>query len=782
MVTGRSMDRVKRRLTRAGDGASLEGMPAEAVGSTRSCRFVGRTEDLASVRGLLLKPGVSVVTLLGPPGVGKTRLAVEVATSLDAFPDGVVSATLAEVDGATGVASAILGALGLDDVGPRPAIERAVSRIGAQAMLLFLDNFEHVVDAGELVAELVDRCPNLTVLTTSRRALSIRAEQCFVVQPLAVPPRNSAPEGARRADAVALLAERIRSVHPGFEPDDRSLPVLVDICRAVDGLPLALELVAARTRSLPLEEVRDALQRRLPILTAGSRDLPRRQRTMQDAIEWSYGLLDDLSAAVFRRLSVFAASATISAISSVVADLAMGEVQLLDALAELTGHSLLVPVDDGGTARFRMLAVIREFAADRLAATGEEPAARQRHAEHFLTVAEEAAPQFTGPRQVERLDCIHRDTADFVAAVRWAISNDRADTALRLCLALRFVWYVRGPLADARRLFGAALAVPGASDAIHARALVEASALARHHVDYGTAQALAEQALAVASKIADRHLRAAALLQHGFVLHLRGDYAQARTSLEECLALNEESGDEFGTALAMHHLGLVAHHGEGDPELAWDLLCRCVALLRREGNERHLATVLIAMAELARARGDLTVAHQHLAEAAGYVTRLGDTPLLVYALHYAGALAFDEGHTRRALRLVGAAEAFEQASGAAAWPVVQAGTDRWLPRATGLLGRPRADALRAAARGLTFSEAVTLVAGREDGLASDPLTDREREIAAMVADGLTNGAIARQLVVSERTVEGHVAHVLSKLGFASRTQIATWFIRRGVAG
>ena len=719
------------------------------------------------------------MSLVGPPGVGKTRLMLEVARETAAAFDGVAFASLADVRDAAGVASAVVAALGLDEVGSVPPLASATAHIGDRTMLLLVDNFEHVIDAAAEVAELVAHCTNLHVLATSRRPLSVRAEHCVEVMPLSVPEYDVAADAVMRTESVELLLDRLRAVNAAPADDLSSARVLADICRALDGLPLALELVAPRARSLPLTDVRDALRRRLRMLSGGGRDLPERQRTMFHALDWSYDLLDETAAAVLRRLSVFVGGADVAAVTAVTAELELDEAALLDVLDELVSHSLLTTDRHADAARFRILEVIREFAADRLAAAGEDAQARRSHAEHYLAVAEEAAPHFSRDDQLTWLNRIHRDSANFTAAARWAVSHE-AGIALRLCSALRFLWYVRGPLREGRALFEAALAMPDAPRRLRARALVEAAALARHQTDYARATALVQEALTFADVEDDQDLRAYAQLQRGFVAHLSGDYQTAREALEASLRRRQETEDQFGVALASHHLGLVAYYGDGNLGLAWQLQCRCLALLRRLDNRRHLATVLIAMAELARARGELDHAQELLVEGLGYVDQLRDLPLLVYGLHHAAAIAHDSGHLGRALRLIGAAEGLEEASGAGPWPAVRAGTDRWLPRATGAVGAPRAESALAAGRQLVFDPALALATGAPVDVSADPLTAREREVTALVAEGLTNRAIAERLVVTERTVEGHVAHALSKLGFTSRSQIAAWFTRRSL--
>lgn len=740
---------------------------------TAATSFVGRVDECAAVQSLLAEPSIRIVTLLGPPGVGKTRLAVRAAEAVASVFGDVVSVSLADVRHPARVASTIAAAVGVAEVGRRSALELLVEHLGADSRLLLLDNVEQVIEAADDLAHLVTECPRLTLLVTSRRPLQLSVEYCFPVAPLPVPPPSASLDQIRCTDAALLLTDRLKQVRPELAVDDPTMLILADICRALDGLPLALELAAARARALPIAAVRDAIVQRVAVLTGGPRDQPGRQRTMHTAIAWSYEMLEPTAASVFRRLGVCVGGADLDALAALTADVIADASTLLDLIGELVSQSLVVAVE-APDPRFRFLEVVREFALEALTTSGEAATTRARHAAHYLGVAEAAARHFSGPEQVQWLDRVGRDAANFTSAVRFAVDAGDVDTALRLCLSLRLLWYVRGPIPEGRALFAAALALPGASEGLRGPALIEAAALARHHGDLDAALTLLDEAVPLARACADPDLLAGALLQHGFVLHLRGEFDRARDSLEEALTLRQAARNELGTALALHHLGLVAYFDDADVGLAWELQSRCLALLRRTGNERHLATGLIAMGELARSRGELGLARELLAEALAHIRRLQDTPLLIYALHYVANTSFDEGHVNLSLRLIGAAEGLEHATGAVAWPAVIQLRDRWLPRAIGSVGQRRAALLRDHGRRLGFDEVVTLAAADPAWPTVGPLTRRELEVAELVAEGLTNRVIAERLVVSERTVEAHVAHVLAKLGIDNRAQIVNW--------
>jgi predicted ATPase/DNA-binding CsgD family transcriptional regulator len=736
--------------------------------------FVGRSADLAALDALLAKDRARLVTLVGPAGVGKTRLATEVAArTAAAFPDGTVFVALADVREASAVLIAIAGALGMPDLGGLAPIDLVTNHLRDRRMLLVLDNLEQVIEAGTDIARLVARCPETSVLVTSRRPLEVRSERSYFVEPLSLPhPDSRDAEGALGSDAVALMLARVRAIDGRATVTADDVVTVAQICARLDGLPLALELAAARTRTLSLAELLSALESHPVLLTGGRRDAPSRQRTMNDALAWSRGLLGETAAAVLSRLAVAVGGADLDAVAALTADLGLDRVGLLDALDELIAHSLVSRAESAGITRFRLLEVVREFAVTQLP-DPDRVTVRAAHAAHFRALAEVTASGFDGPDQAALLDRAQRDSANFAAAVLTAVDAGDGETALRLCLALRFLWYVRGSLAAGRALFGQALGVGGADPVLRATALVESAALARHQGSYADATELLAQAHSAAG--ADPQVLAAVLLQQGFVAHLVGDFPTARAALEECLALREASNDGLGAARARHHLGFVAASGDQDIDRAWALQSDSLGVFRQLGNHRHVATTLIAMTDLARERGDLDVARDVLDEALDELERLSDLPLLLHALHFAAALAADQDHLNRAARLLGAAEGISMRTGATPWPSVAASSSRWMPRAVRSLGRPRVDALVTAGARLDLGAAVTLARGGDDA-AAGALTRREGEIAVLVAEGLTNRAIAERLVLSQRTVDGHVGRILAKLDLASRSQIVAWVL------
>jgi non-specific serine/threonine protein kinase len=733
-------------------------------------RLVGRSRELAAVGDLLSSGGARLVTLTGPAGVGKTRLALELAHRSNR----AVLVTLAAVRDRGEVPPAVLRALGVERAGADPA-RSLIAALRDRGLLLVLDNFEHLLEASPLVADVIAACPGVTVLITSRAALRLLAERVFPLGPLTLPEPGLAPtpHAASGYGAVALFAERVAAVVPGFTLTVSTVPAVVTICARLEGLPLALELAAARARVLTLEAIAAGLDEQLGMLGGGLRDLPARQRTMRDALAWSWRLLDADAAAVLARLAVCVGGCSLAAVTDICAPLA-GPGRVLDLLDELVAHSLIAPDHSGPEPRYRLLEVVREFAAERLDEAARE-SARDLHARHYSEVAERVAAELASGRYGNQLDRLERERFNMQAAVERFVECGEGEAAQRLCMWLRSLWYVRGPLASGRALFAAALALPGATDATRARASAEASALARQHGDRQAADELAAEAVLLARRTGDSRLLAHCLLQQGFNAHLSERFELAHEVLEESLAVAVARGDELGAALARHHLGFAAYFGAGEIERAYQLELDCLATFRRLERERQIATTLFALTELARARREQRTSQAYLEEASEIIAHLSDWPLLVSLLAPAAALAADRHRYERALSLLGAAEALQRTTSSPTWLTLARTTSAWIPRAERAVGARQAATLRRHGGRLPLPKLIELLRDPDSrGAPLDPLTAREREIAAHLGAGETNRQIAAALVISERTVDGHVANILRKLGFRTRSQIAAW--------
>jgi predicted ATPase/class 3 adenylate cyclase len=445
--------------------AGRDALPAQPT------TFIGRERELAEARVLL--EGTRTLTLTGPGGTGKTRLALKVAAeSSEAYRDGVVFVALAALEDPSLVASTVAAAMGVQEEAGRPILTSLTERLAGMEVLLVLDNYERLLAAAPLVGELVAAGPGVRVLVTSRAPLRVAGEREYEVRPLALPDASGAatPEELAESEAVALFVERARAIEPGFVLGPENAASVAAICAALDGLPLAIELAAARVRLLSPQAILERLGTSLPLLTGGPRDRPERQRTLRGAIQWSHDLLDPDGQTMFRRLAAFAGGWTFEAAEAVCSPAGAAALDTLETLDALVQHSLARRDDGAPEPRFRMLQTIREFGLERLAESGEEPEIHERHAQFFLTLAEEAAGELTGPGKAVWLDRLARDHDNLRAALRWSVDADRAETGLLIAAAIWRFWQLRDHLAEGEAWLTELLAAPSAAAATPARA------------------------------------------------------------------------------------------------------------------------------------------------------------------------------------------------------------------------------------------------------------------------------------------------------------------------
>jgi len=624
--------------------------------------LLGRDEAVAALADLLIG-GARLITLTGPGGVGKTRLGLATARAVAThFADGAVCfVPLAPLRDHGLVCSAIVGALGLREAGGDGPLEALRVHLADRQQLLVLDNFEHVAPAAPLLAGLLAACPRLAILATSRAPLHLQGERRYAVAPLVTPDPTTLPtlDALARSPAVALFVRQGQAAVPGFALSEANATAVAAICRRLDGLPLAIELAAARVRTLPPAALLTRLALALPLLTGGARDLPERHQTLRATLDWSHDLLHQGEQTVFRRLAVFAGGCTLEAAAAVCGTGAPLAIELLDWLGALLDQGLVqrtIPPDDEEDApRFTMLETVREYALECLArepaGQGEADATRRRHAAYYLALGEDAEPHLAGERQVPwlaRLVCEHDNLR---AALDWSLGEGGEPlAALRLAAAIWRFWLTRGYADEGRRWLGRALAAAPAVEAtvaVRAKALAAAGALAHSQGDYTGAAASTEESLMLWRVLEDRVGIAGALGTLALVHKSRGDYAGATRLFEEALARWRALGQDLKVSMTLNNLGATAYD-QGDFARFEGYVAECLLIKRALGDQQGIAIALCNLGEGARSRGDLARAGALLAESLAHFRAQGSTPRIAHVLHSLGIVAQGQGDEQAA--------------------------------------------------------------------------------------------------------------------------------------
>jgi predicted ATPase/tetratricopeptide (TPR) repeat protein/DNA-binding XRE family transcriptional regulator len=589
---------------------SPHNLPEEATS------FIGRAAEVAMLKDLLRRPQVRLVTLTGPGGSGKTRLALRTAANLvSEFTDGVFFVPLAALTDPQVVPSAIAAALALREREGHGPMDAVLDYLSGRNILLVLDNIEHLPDASELLPELLEHCPKLQLLVTSRAVLHLSWEFIFEVQPLAVPDPGSSIdiEALSRYEGVALFIERARAADPAFAVTGQDASAVAEICCRLDGLPLAIELAAARLRVLPPLALLGRLSSRLTFLTGGARDRPTRQQTLRAAIDWSYSLLDEGEQRLFARLAVFAGGCTLEAaeaVGALVNDAQDGDAaSVLDCAASLIDKSLLRRNDPAASpeTHLRMLDTIREYALERLEDSGEEATIRRQHATYFLSLAEQAAADLKGPGRTAWLNRLEDEHDNLRAAVQWAKEHREVRIGLRLAVALEQFWELRSYLSEGARWLTELLAIAADEEPELRAAALRIAGNRTFAFDISSAAELTEQSLALYRQLADERGAAEALHQRGLVAFYQADYGRAADCLAESLALARGLGD---TNLVNRWLWSLAWPGSGQDEISGDiaetkkLAEESLERSRQLKDPRGVCAAIEALLYVARMEGD----------------------------------------------------------------------------------------------------------------------------------------------------------------------------------
>ena len=729
-------------------------------------RLIGRNQDIAAVRNALMRSEARLLTLTGPPGIGKTSLSIAVAREVHpAFSDGAAFVALAPISDPTLVMPTIARALGIKETADQPPLDQLKRALQAKRLLLLLDNFEQIVDAAPLVVELLEACPGLKALVTSRAALHVRGERLYGVPPLLLPDltQHPAPGALARNPAVALFVERAQAVIPDFTLTEQNAPAVAAICVRLDGLPLAIELAAAQVKLFAPTALLARLRDRFALLRGGARDQPTRQQTLRNAIDWSYHLLTRAEQCLFRRLAVFVGGWTLHAAAAVCdldGDLGL---DVLDGLHTLVDNSLVRQAEGlDGEPRFHRLETIREYAIERLVASGEELALRRRHAAYFVTLAEAATTELNRARSQEWFRRLDVEQANLRAVLAWSVGpQGQLDLGLRLAVALRMFWVTQSYVRESYTWLERALALSRAGTVDPA---VRASVVCAAGVmsvllwgDYDQSMSLLEEGIAYAQEQGDRASTAEALAWLGLVVRERGDYTRAQALVTESLALYQTEGDSWGIALALlgrgdvafdqgdlpgaaaqyaaaltlsresgfmfwqgyalDHLGRIAY-AQAEYAHAEALLVESQALFQELGHLGGVATVLLDLGRVAHTQGDELRAGRQFAEGLELVREFQGSGKrdIAYAFVGLAGVAAAQGQAGRAARLLGAAEAVRESIGFVLPPIYRADYDRDEAAVRAQLDEAVFAAAWAAGRAMSLEQAIAYAISEDAGL------------------------------------------------------------------
>src|SRR5579875_2406922 len=762
---------------------------------TQLTPLIGREWEMASVMALLRKPEVRLLTLCGAAGIGKTRLAIQVATDLrEDFADGAAFVSLAPLRDAELVHATIAHTLGLTDPGHEPQASRLRTFLQHKHLLLVLDNFEQVIDAASSLMDLLAACPYLKLLVTSREVLHLRAEQQFTVPPLALPDLTHLPDSTVVAQyaAVKLFVQRAQAVKHDFEITPTNVRPIAEICTRLDGLPLALELAAARIRLLSPAALLSRLDRRFEILTGGANDLPERQRTLRATLVWSYELLSARERRLLRRLAVFVGGCMLSAVEALWRTLDQAESSVLDAITSLMDKSLVYQREDvGGEPRLLMLETVREYAWEALATDEEMDAVRHAHAAYYLALAEEAESHLISHELPTWLHRLEQELDNLRAAFAWFLASQQHNAALRLHNALWLFWLNmhigEGQRWDEQFLTACAATSSLLEDKAKAKFFYDAAMRAYFARNIARAGELAEEGLRIARSIGDKAAIALALNMKAQYALDQGEYALVDTLTQESLPIFKELGNAWRVAEALFYTAY-AFCLRGDYVKARLLGEEGLVLCQEVGEPATIVRTLQALAYFAYAQHDYVTAWQRFAEGLLPSQALNSRQLLSSCLIGLGVVAQAQGQLDWAAQLWGAAAQATKSSSAPESNIYQWQNEfvrhqfdyeRLVARTRTELGEESFIVAWDEGQTLTVEQLLQMQSlptkaqqnTRLVGSSQHPsgLTARELEVLRLIAQGLTDAQVANRLIISVRTVQGHLRSIYNKLNVASRS-------------
>lgn len=728
-----------------------------------------------------------LVTLTGVGGVGKTRLALRIAADVArAFPDGVWLVELAPLQDQELLVSTVATAVGVADEAGGSTLARLSEYLSSKRLLLVLDNCEHLVDGcATLAGTLLRNSPGLRILATSRHALGVSGECVLTVPPLSLPD-DRAPMSAgvaMRSEAVQLFVDRGTAVRPDFTLDDGNAAAIAGICRCLDGIPLAIELAAARLRSLEPASILTRLDDRFGLLTRGRRDALPQHRTLRAAIEWSYDLCSPGERVLWARMSVFAGACELEAIEQVCSRGVLARHEVVDVVAGLVDKSIIVPEDAESRLRYKMLETVRAFGDDLLRSSGEMPKVRALHWDYYRTLVHDAEAQWFGPRQAEWLARIRMEQPNLRTALEFSLTEaDYALAGLRVAGALYFPWLITGGLRECRRWLLRALELNPEPTRSRAKALHGCAYAHTMLGDTDTALVMLRECRDIAERLDDPASLAYAILRMGCAKIYQERIFEASSLLNDALLRFRELGDPCGVYFALRHLAMAATAAD-DPR-AGEYGRECLAVCEGCGAEMSRSWALWVVGLEQWRLGRLADAESVLKESLQVKVRTQDLAGEAYCLEVLGWVAARAGETKRAALLLGAAKMAWRKVGSrlVEFGYLRRFHDPVETQVRAALGGETYQSLLEEGALLGLESAISYalaqdacpgrpVTGRAD---ESPLTQREQQVAELVAQGMSNKEIAATLVVARRTAEGHVEHILSKLGFTSRVQIATW--------